>query len=219
MKIALTAVVGALAVFAAVAVAATTAAPAAPAPTAATYDAAQYDSGGRLLFPADYRRWVFLSSGSDMSYSPQAMAGRHMFDNSFVDPAAYDAFIKTAHWPDGSIFIIEVRRGETKGSITQSGIFQSGAPLAWEVHVKDSKRFPTGWGFFSFNGPAPATLIPAAAGCYSCHQAHAAVDTTFMQFYPTLLPIAQKAGVISPAYLKELAALQAQPEAGGHPSP
>jgi hypothetical protein len=29
------------------------------------------------------------------------------------------------------------------------------------------------------------------------------VDATFVQFYPTLLPIAQKAGTLSTAYLKD----------------
>ncbi|MGB6744077.1 MAG: cytochrome P460, partial [Terracidiphilus sp.] len=31
----------------------------------------------------------------------------------------------------------------------------------------------------------------------------AAVDTTFVQFYPTLLPIAQKKGTLSASFLKE----------------
>jgi hypothetical protein len=30
--------------------------------------------------------------------------------------------------------------------------------------------------------------------CYSCHQQHAATQTTFVQFYPTANPIAIKAG-------------------------
>jgi hypothetical protein len=32
------------------------------------------------------------------------------------------------------------------------------------------------------------------------------VDTTFVQFYPTLLPLAQKKNTLSPAYLQEIAA-------------
>jgi hypothetical protein len=32
------------------------------------------------------------------------------------------------------------------------------------------------------------------------------VDTTFVQFYPTLLPIAQKRGTLSDSYLKDEAA-------------
>jgi hypothetical protein len=32
------------------------------------------------------------------------------------------------------------------------------------------------------------------------------VDTTFVQFYPTLLPIAQAKGTLSASYLKDLSA-------------
>jgi hypothetical protein len=46
-------------------------------------------------------------------------------------------------------------------------------------------------------------MFPTSASCYSCHQQHGAVDTTFVQFYPTLLPIATKLGTLSPAYLAE----------------
>ena len=49
-------------------------------------------------------------------------------------------------------------------------------------------------------------MIPTSADCYTCHAAHAAVDTTFVQFYPTLLPIAEHKGTLSPAYQKEAAA-------------
>jgi hypothetical protein len=46
-------------------------------------------------------------------------------------------------------------------------------------------------------------MVPTEAACYSCHSQHAAVDTTFVQFYPTLLPIASSKGTLSPSYLKE----------------
>jgi hypothetical protein len=44
--------------------------------------------------------------------------------------------------------------------------------------------------------------------CYSCHSQHAAVDTTFVQFYPTLLPIARAKGTISASYQKETASIE-----------
>ena len=73
--------------------------------------------------------------------------------------------------------------------------------------MKNEARFPGKWAFFSFDSASgTATLIPQKANCYSCHLAHAAVDTTFVQFYPTLLPIAQKKGTLSAAFLKEEAA-------------
>jgi hypothetical protein len=43
-------------------------------------------------------------------------------------------------------------------------------------------------------------MIPVSAECYSCHKQHAAVDTTFVQFYPTLLGIATLKGTLSPGY-------------------
>jgi hypothetical protein len=73
--------------------------------------------------------------------------------------------------------------------------------MGFEAHVKDGAR--GGWAFFGFDGDKPAQMIPTSASCYSCHQAHAAVDTTFVQFYPTLLPIATKLGTLSPSYIAE----------------
>lgn len=34
-----------------------------------------------------------------------------------------------------------------------------------------------------FGAAEPGTEIPHTAACYSCHQQHAAVDTTLVQFY------------------------------------
>jgi hypothetical protein len=78
--------------------------------------------------------------------------------------------------------------------------------MAVEVHVKDEARFPVKWAFFGFGVGKTATMIPTSTDCYSCHSSHAAVDTTFVQFYPTLLPIATSKGTLSAAYQKEIAA-------------
>jgi hypothetical protein len=162
--------------------------------------AAQFDSAQRMKFPADYRKWVFLSSGHGMSYSPAAAGATDPpFDNVFVDPVSYEIFLKTGRWREGTVLVLEIRGGQSKGSINKQGAFQIGEPIAVEVHVKDSSRFPGGWAFFSFDGQRPVDKIPNTAGCYSCHQQNAAVDTTFVQFYPTLLPIAQQNGTFAKA--------------------
>ncbi len=72
-----------------------------------------------------------------------------------------------------------------------------------EVHVKDEARFSGKWAFFGFDDEKPSKMIPTSAACYSCHSAHGAVDNTFVQFYPTLLPIATSKGTLSAAYQKE----------------
>ncbi|MFZ0745521.1 MAG: cytochrome P460 family protein [Terracidiphilus sp.] len=168
-----------------------------------------YTANGDLLPPANYREWIYLTSGIDMSYTPQsaAMQGHSMFDNVFVNPEAYRSFIATGTWPDKTIMALEVRGAESKGSINQRGHYQGTGVMDFEVHVKDEARFPGKWAFFSFDSPTSnGTLIPQGAPCYACHAAHGAVDTTFVQFYPTLLPVARKKGTLSSVFLKEEAA-------------
>jgi hypothetical protein len=36
--------------------------------------------------------------------------------------------------------------------------------------------------------------MPKGNPCWSCHEEHAAVEHTFVQFYPTLKPVAKKFG-------------------------
>lgn len=164
--------------------------------------AAVFTADGELEYPKDYRTWVFLSAGMDMTYGPNApMAGHHMFDNVFVDRAAHDAFLKTGRWPEGAIFVLEIRGGQGEGSINKGGFFQTSL-MGVEVHVKD-RRYPSGWAFFGFNPQAPAAsaALPQTSACNQCHEKSAAVDTTFVQFYPTLLPVAKAKNTLSEAYL------------------
>jgi hypothetical protein len=164
-----------------------------------------YTKDGDLAPPLGYREWVYLTSGLDMSYTPKANADMSMFDNVFVNPEAYRSFMTTGTWPDQTVMVLEHRVAGSKASINKSGHFQSGGLMGMEVHVKDESRFPGKWAFFDVESESKATLIPQTAACYSCHADHAAVDTTFVQFYPTLLPIAQKKGTLSAKYLAESA--------------
>lgn len=176
------------------------------APPAAVDTAPTYTVDGRIVPPKNYRQWVFLSSGVDMSYNKKAMASKvPMFDNTFVPRAAYQSFLKTGTWPDKTQIVLEVRGSAHDKSINHRGHFQSGAPMAIEMHVKDSKRFKGGWAFFGVDADTmqPAKQIPTDRACYSCHKAHGAVDTTFVQFYPELLPIARKLDTLSDGYLND----------------
>jgi hypothetical protein len=160
-----------------------------------------------MKMPEHYREWVYLTTGFDMSYNPAMQMGdHHMFDNVFVNPEAYKAFVETGTWPDKTMLVLEGRRAEGKGSINQKGNYQSTDVMGVEVHVKDEARFPGRWAFFAFDDSKTAKMIPTSRDCYSCHAEHAAVDTTFVQFYPTLLPIAKSKGTLSPHNLKEIGA-------------
>ena len=164
----------------------------------------EYTSDGQMKLPEHYREWVYLSTGFDMSYSANGMAmDHHMFDNVFVNPAAYRVFVKTGTWPDKTMFVLEARQAEGRGSINQKRNYQGSEIMGLRSTREGRRDSPGNWAFFGFEGKT-AKMIPTTASCYSCHSEHGAVDTTFVQFYPTLLPTAKIKGTLSVGYLKEI---------------
>jgi hypothetical protein len=158
----------------------------------------QYDAKGQLLRPADYRDWIFLTAGFGMNYSP-APGSHEMFTNVFVQRWAYDEFMKSGKWPQQSMFVIDERDTQSKGSINKTGHFQTDL-TGLAVEVKDSARNPQTWAYYGFaaDGASPdgkaAGAMPKGNPCWSCHEDHAAVEHTFVQFYPTLKVVARKFG-------------------------
>ena len=167
-------------------------------------DGPQYASGNNLVRPADYREWVFLSSSLGLSYQPpSASAGGPQFQNVFVNPSAYGAFMRTGKWPDKTTFVLEFRQSAIPASVNKDGRFQSGL-AGIEAEVKDS-RFPDGWAFYAFDQTAPPGGVPPLSGdrvarCIECHTQHTAVERTFVQFYPTLFEVAKRLGTVKPNY-------------------
>jgi hypothetical protein len=157
--------------------------------------------------PADYREWIYLTSGLDMTYTQPGAVGltaehKSVFDNVFVNPDAYKTFKATGTWPDKTTFVLENRTGESDVSINKVGKTQSADITGLEIHAKINNE----WAFYVRNKDGSEHLMPKTASCYTCHEDHAAVDTTFTQFYPTLLPIAKAKNVLSPKYVAEEAA-------------
>jgi hypothetical protein len=150
---------------------------------------AVFTAEGRLQRPLNYRDWKFVSAGLGMSYGPAAqaaaLAGHVMFDNVFVQPQAYQSFLKDGVWPEGTMFVLELRGTGTERPPNNRGYFQTGIHGV-EVSVKDSKRFRGRWAYFDFGTGAKAAAPLPESGCFDCHRRHAAVDMTFVQFYPTL---------------------------------
>jgi Cytochrome P460 len=152
----------------------------------------QYDEKGQLLRPADYREWMFLSAGFGMNYS--ATAGHEMFTNVFVQRWAYQEFVNSGKWPEQTMFVIDERSAQSKGSINKTGHFQTDL-MGLAVEVKDSAHNPDKWAYYGYDAEGKtADAMPKGNGCYTCHDAHAAVEHTFVQFYPTLKPVAKKFG-------------------------
>ena len=173
---------------------------------AGTATAPQFTKDNELIRPTNYREWIYLTSGLGMNYGPSAMEMEPAFDNVFVQPAAYRSFLESGKWPDKTIFVLENRSARQHGSINKSGHFQTEL-VGVEAAVKDESRFPEKWAYFGFGGPpamrASAKAFPANA-CHSCHSKNGAVENTFVQFYPTLLPVAEAKITVKASYPRDI---------------
>jgi hypothetical protein len=157
----------------------------------------KHNAAGKLLLPENYRQWIFLSAGLGMTYTPVAGTGAENppFQNVFVSRPGYEGFLKTGLWPDKTMFVLEIRASEsraseTNASINRGGHYQAGI-AAVEAEVKEGGK----WTFYAFGRDGTqADALPRTEQCYSCHSENGAVDNTFVQFYPTLLPVARAKG-------------------------
>ena len=160
--------------------------------------APQFTSEGKLIRPIGYRKWVFASSGYGMSYS-QSPNGAQMFTNVFVTPVAYDYFAANGKWPNKTIFVLEVYGSTSRGSINKHSSYQTELS-GLDVEVKDESRFADKWAYFNFSETAKTASAdtPSKNECWKCHEQNAAVEHSFVQFYPELLKIAHEKGTIKP---------------------
>jgi hypothetical protein len=160
-------------------------------------DLPQYTNADELARPEGYREWVFVSSGLRMSTNESCGEGA-TFTNVFVTPSAYHQFLATGNWPDKTVLVEEKRSSSNKGSLNKAAHFQTDL-MGISVQVKDVARFPEKWAYYSFDSSAKAAKANPKAMCWQCHNDRGAVDSTYVQFYPTLKPVAQKFGTFHEA--------------------
>jgi hypothetical protein len=158
----------------------------------------QFGADGKLVRPTGYRKWAYLSSGYGMSYA-QGASDHLMFTNVFVTPSSYDYYVEHGTWPDKTMFVLEIYGSASKGSINLHGNYQSKF-IGLDVEVKEEKRFADKWAYFNFGGAegTSGATTPSKNDCWQCHDQNAAVEHSFVQFYPELLRIAKQKGTIKP---------------------
>jgi hypothetical protein len=149
-------------------------------------------AGQNLVRPENYREWIFLSSGLGMNYNSSA-GGHELFTNVFVPQWSYRQFLASGKWPDKSIFVVEEREPQSNGSINKAGHFQTDL-VGIGAEVRDQSRFPEQWAYFKFGVDTKTAAANPKAACWQCHNDNAAVENTFVQFYPTLKEVAKRFG-------------------------
>lgn len=171
-----------------------------PSDPLATMQKPRYTADHKLIRPTNVREWVFLSSGLGMNYVAGGPNGTNQFPpqftNVFVQPEAYREFKRTGHWPDKTIFALEVYSPATHGSINKQGHYQDSFS-GLEAEVKDS-TLDGGWAYYGFGTDGQTAAANPKEGCFNCHEKNAAVEHSFVQFYPDLLETALKLGTVKP---------------------
>jgi hypothetical protein len=147
-----------------------------------------YDENRALVLPDNYRRWILAGTSLGLSYG-DAAAPHPTFHETLLEPTAYQHFVETGEFREGTMFVLVVHAAEEGGVPSRHGQFAA-AVHGVEMAVKDRSRVAEGWAYYAF-GEVPRAGVSTAqpnptASCYSCHSKNAARDNVFMQFYSLL---------------------------------
>jgi hypothetical protein len=156
----------------------------------------RYDANRNLVLPDDYRRWVLVGTSLGLSYSEGGQGGHQMFNTTLMEPSAYEHFVETGTFREGTMFALIGQGIGTNATPARQGQFATDVHMV-EMAVKDSKRVPESWAYYGFGGPMMggyrSTAAPQPkASCFNCHAEHAARDNVFVQFYGLLNEAAPK---------------------------
>jgi len=148
---------------------------------------------GELQRPTGYREWVYVGTPvtpNDMNNGKASFPEHH---NVYIDPTSWKHWKETGKFRDGTILIKELVSNGSKAAVSGAGYFQ-GEFIGLEATIKSKKHSPAepgNWAYYSFSGKNHKTLSNTAKAfpaksCNSCHQASAADDFVFTQYYPVL---------------------------------
>ena len=150
---------------------------------------------GELIQPKNFawREWIYVGTPVTPNSLNPPEAAFPEFHNVYIDTVSFAEFKKTGKFRDGTILIKELVSVGAEQASSGKGYFE-GDFIGLEATVKNSKQFPNepgNWAYFTFSHKAPpypesAKMQPAASCNTACHQALAADDWVFTQYYPVL---------------------------------
>ena len=121
----------------------------------------RYDADGALHLPDDYLRWTFVGASLGLSYNDEPPQ-RESFNHTLMEPTAYDHFVRTGEFREGTMLVLLVRSTEADAMPARHGRFASDV-LAVELAVKDKERVEAGWGVLRLPGRRQSAAHRAAA--------------------------------------------------------
>ena len=148
---------------------------------------------GKLERPTGYREWVYVGTPLTPNDMNNGKANFPEFHSVYIDPDSWAHWKNTGTFRDGTILIKEMTSVGSKVATSGNGYFM-GNFAGLEATIKSTKYFPKepgNWAYFSFSTEDHKTLEKAvepapSAACNACHNASAADDFVFTQYYPVL---------------------------------
>ena len=148
---------------------------------------------GKLERPTGYREWIYIGTPLTPNDMNNGKASFPEFHSVYIDPDSWAHWKNTGTFRDGTIIIKEMTSVGSKTAVSGNGYFM-GAFAGLEATIKSSKHFPKepgNWAYYSFSTEDHKTLKKAVepaptATCNACHNAAAADDFVFTQYYPVL---------------------------------
>lgn len=168
--------------------------------TADSHYTAQYTASGEMILPPDniWRQWVYVGSPLTPNALNNGKANFPEYHNVYIQPWAYEQYVKTGKFPEGTIMFKELQLTLPPAKFSDGSRIQPsgrgyfpGAYNGADVTVKDTKRYADtgGWGYFDFNHFEPkakmTTVLPKDQ-CAFCHIGSAKKDEVWTQFYRML---------------------------------
>ena len=152
-----------------------------------------FNDNQELVRPVDYRQWIYVGTPITPNDMNNGKAAFPEFHNVYIDPVSYEHYQETGEFRDGTILVKELISVGSKQAVSGNGYFM-GEFIGLEATIKSTKHFPEepgNWAYFSFTNPEQPELNATAkmfetSACNSCHQASAADDFVFTQYYPVL---------------------------------
>lgn len=148
---------------------------------------------GQLERPTGYREWIYVGTPLTPNDMNDGHAAFPEFHNVYIDPESWNHWKNSGEFRDGTILIKELVAVGAKAAVSGNGYFQ-GDFVGLEATIKSAGLFPDepgNWAYFSFSTPEHKSLTTSAKAfptksCNGCHQAGAADDWVFTQYYPVL---------------------------------
>ncbi len=119
----------------------------------------------------------------------------------YIDPVSWAHYKKTGEFREGTVIAKELTRVRAPDGANEDGStdevsgagYFMGEYSGFEITIKSKKLYPNepgNWAYYTFgHQPEPynqTAMTQPAEACNACHEASAAEDFVFTQFYPVL---------------------------------